>query len=151
MTKNYFNWRKVVAIAISFAAITMFSGCGDDYYDPEGTIEVGIRNHSNGHTSIYPAGCYGEGFSMFSDGNFSGSSGTTFASVGKVQGLGKITSIPASGWTTVLHATPGYGYVAKMTNSQGTGYVRIYVTDYMESVYGGIIGIYVKYQSPFMP
>ncbi len=140
----------------------VFSGCKKDeptnesndnikeVPDPEGTISVSLRNHANGHTSIYPGGCYGEGFSVFADGNFSCSQGTEFASVGKVTGVGNITSIPTSGWTKVLYASPGQGYVAAMVGSNGVGYVRLFVTDYMTSATtGGIMGIYLKYQSPF--
>lgn len=155
--------RKVIVIAICLAGTVMFSGCteeGNDPIDPnkpgaivpdpQGTISVSLRNHANGHTSIYPEGCYGEGFSVASDGNFSCSQGCEFASVGKVNGLGNVVEIPTTGWTKVLYASPGNGYVAAMVGSTGVGYVRMFVTNYMTSASnGGVIGIYLNYQSPF--
>jgi len=78
-----------------------------------------------------------------------------FVTIGKVNGLGKITSIPQSGWAEHVAVMPGYGYVGREDGGVYVGnynYVRIYVVDYILAAgTDGIIGADVKYQAPFVP
>ena len=128
--------------------------------DPEGTIQVTMRNANNGTTHVLPDNCY-DNFYIGGDDNFYGTQryGTNFkfATVGKVNGLGNITKIPTSGWANPIAIVPGYGYVGASydadsdfpSKARGVTYVRIYVIDWVVSTSGGIIGAEVKYQSPF--
>ena len=157
MNKCKLNLRKVVAIAICLAGVTMFSSCEEDENsksmpDPTGTITIKVRNWSNGGTSVYPEGCEGT-FYITSANNFRANWGNwTFARVGKVAGLGNVTGIPSSGYATEVSVEPGCGYVAKIDRGNGNvTYVRIYVVSWTEASTGGIIGAEIKYQSPFNP
>lgn len=105
--------------------------------DPTGTIILSMRN--NDDTSL-------DGLYIGKDDNFHGN-GWDIASLGSMKGLGNISNIPTAGWSDKIAVTPGYGYVAH--NSYSDEYMRLYVTDYITSTTGGIIGADVKYQKPF--
>lgn len=114
-----------------------------DVPDPEGTIPLTMRNASNGDT-------YLDNIYIDKGDNFSGS-GTWFTTIGQVKGLGNVSAIPQSGWTGKISVIPGNGYVAAQYNyyTQDATFYRIYVTDYVTSVAGGVIGAEIKYQKPF--
>ena len=122
--------------------------------DPEGTIQVTVRSTYPGYmgNSVCPNDCYGC-FFITSSNNFSCAlyGNWKFASVGKVNGLGNVTKIPASGWANQVAIVPGHGYVGASSYEGRTDYVRIYVIDWIISTSGGIIGAEIKYQSPFIP
>lgn len=108
--------------------------------DPTGTVLISMRNGNNGDTSL-------DGLRIGKDDNFHGS-GWKISSVGKVKGLGNVSTIPSSGWSEQVAVVPGSGYVAY--NSYSDTYYRLYVVDYITAaVSGGIIGADVKYQKPF--
>lgn len=127
--------------------------CGDDddpndpgnsVPDPEGTVELRMRNGNNGETSLRAGD-----FDIWIDAG-NNLVGASFAKMGKMKGLGNITKIPTSGWAEKVSVDPGCGYVAR--SHSGT-YMRIYVIDYVTSAEqtNGIIGFTVKYQQPFVP
>ena len=147
------NWAMLVCFVIALFA---FTTCGNDddtsssnksVPDPEGTILVAMRNSNNGTTYVTPDGCNSY-FCIYND-NFAGD--FTFATIGKLSGLGNITSIPTNGWANQVAVLQGYGYVAKYEYQGQITYVRIYVDSYLTSTSGGIMGANVKYQSPFKP
>jgi hypothetical protein len=70
-------------------------------------------------------------------GNFKGA---LFASAGRVQGLGSITTIPRSGWTNSIAVVGGGGYIAYSQDE----YLRMYVSACTDSI------AMVKYQGPFI-
>ncbi len=78
------------------------------------------------------------------------------AGIGKVAGLGNITQIPTSGWKRNAAVTKGEGYVVKFeyydydSESVTQIFGRIYVSGYLESALGTIIGAQIKYQCPFL-
>lgn len=104
--------------------------------DPEGTISLSMRDYNNGYTNL--------DYIYIKDENFKGE---YFASVGAVNGLGNISQIPISGWSKSVAVTPGNGYVAH--SDYYDKWYRIFVTDYIVSTTGGIIGADIKYQAPF--
>jgi len=92
--------------------------------------------------------------------------------VGSISGLGNITKIPLSGFTTPIAIVDvgvacerGHGYVIKFEDHYedvyGVNgdfyiinkevYVRLYVVEKIISTSGGIMGAKVKYQYPFEP
>ena len=106
--------------------------------DPAGTITLSMRNENNGSTRL--GRFYIDEGDNFANGYF--------ASIGEVNGLGNISYIPKTGWASKIAVTPGCGYVAY--NEYDDTYYRIYVTGYIiGSTSYGIIGAYVKYQTPF--
>lgn len=106
--------------------------------DPAGTITLSMRNENNGSTRL--GRFYIDEGDNFANGYF--------ASIGEVNGLGNISYIPKTGWASKISVTPGCGYVAY--NEYDDTYYRIYVTGYIiGSASNGIIGAYVKYQTPF--
>ncbi len=156
-------------VVVCLCAITLF-GCKKNkkVADPEGTIELSMRNNSNGNTQLVfylPNGqklislhiddgnnfCYGWGsdsWGLYGD-----------VSLVKVDAncLGNITTIPTSGWAKQVAVKPGNAYIAKVecTSSENdtykgyTFYCRIYVTSWTTSATNnGIIGAEVKYQYP---
>lgn len=76
-----------------------------------------------------------------------------FASVGKVNGLGQVTSIPVSGWSKSIVVIPGTGYIARImrkdkTNNSDACFYGKYTRLYVEEQNTGATVI-VKYQTPF--
>ena len=112
--------------------------------DPEGTIQLSMRDDDNGKTlldNIY-----------ISDENFASNyvwSGNpvTFVSLGNMSGLANVKQIPTAGWASKVAVVPGNGYI--VYDSSKDTYYRLYVTGYIVSTTGGIIGADVKYQVPF--
>lgn len=108
--------------------------------DPTGTISLSMRNANNGTT-------YLDHIYINKSDNFYSDGYVYFASIGAVNGLGNVSTIPTAGWTNQIAVKPGNGYVAYDRNSNT--FYRIYVEDYIEAVTGGVIGADVKYQKPF--
>lgn len=106
--------------------------------DPEGTITLSMRNANSGKTYLDDSNMYIDKADNFTGGYF--------VSLGSMRGLGNVTRIPGSGWTSTLAVVPGEGYVA-YSNSR---FYRIYVTGYTLNVMNEIIGAEVKYQTPFV-
>ena len=112
--------------------------------DPEGTIQLSMRDDDNGKTlldNIY-----------ISDENFASNyvwpgNTVTFVSLGSMNGLANIKQIPTTGWASKVAVVPGNGYIAY--DRSNDSYYRLYVTNYIVSTTGGIIGADVKYQMPF--
>ena len=105
--------------------------------DPVGTISLSMRNASNGKT--YLGSLY-----IGADDNFTGG---WFVNLGPMKGLGNVTYIPVTGWAPQVAVTPGCGYIAY--DEYEKMFIRIYVTDYVISTSGGVIGADVKYQKSF--
>lgn len=141
-----------------FAILGIFAACSEDISDeiaidpnkevpdPAGTIQLSMRNSDNGQTELDKIYIENE--------NFRGNEGVHyFTSLGPVNGLGNVAHIPTSGWASSVAVIPGHGYVAYSAGNSYWGtpqrWYRIYVTDYIVSTSGGIIGAKVKYQAPF--
>lgn len=120
---------------------------GADVPDPEGTIPLTMRNESNGNT-------YLDRIYIDRGDNFTGDY-SYFTTIGQVKGLGNVSSIPRTGWTGKISVIPGNGYVAAVgkwnygAQTYDWTFYRIYVTDYVTTVTGGVIGAEIKYQKPF--
>jgi len=125
--------------------------------DPSGTIIVSIRNASNGSTRVTPDICHSY-FGISNANNFIGyADDWKFSTAGITDGLGSIKKIPTAGWASQVSVMPGYGYVGASFSGVFGGrlqtanviYVRLYVDNYIKNTSGGVMGAYVKYQSPF--
>ncbi len=66
-------------------------------------------------------------------------------SIGTVKGLGNVAYIPKDGYNYKVAVAPSDGYVVYM----GSKFYRIFVSDYISDVSGGVIGADIKYQEPF--
>lgn len=150
--------RKWLPTLFALAILTCFYACSEDTSDgisvdpdkkvpdPAGTIQLAMRNSDNGQTELDNIYIENE--------NFRGHEGVHyFTSLGPVNGLGNVAHIPTSGWASSVAVIPGHGYVAYSAGDSYWGtpqrWYRIYVTDYIVSTSGGIIGAKVKYQAPF--
>ncbi|MBQ8227246.1 MAG: DUF5036 family protein [Bacteroidaceae bacterium] len=150
--------RKWLPTLFALAILTCFYACSEDTSDgisvdpdkkvpdPAGTIQLSMRNSDNGQTELDNIYIENE--------NFRGHEGVHyFTSLGPVNGLGNVAHIPTSGWASSVAVIPGHGYVAYSAGDSYWGtpqrWYRIYVTDYIVSTSGGIIGAKVKYQAPF--
>ena len=77
---------------------------------------------------------------------------TDIVCIGNVNGLSKINSIPESGWASQVAVQPGFGYIIRSKNPNGTGYsqwcryARVYVEKWIEGTSGGILGAVIRYQ-----
>lgn len=132
--------KNVSIIALLFAALTILS-CDKNSIavpDPEGTIELKMRNTANGWTWLMDAWQIGK------DNNFYGR-GRIIVNVGKVKGVGNITRIPISGWAEEMAVVPGNGYILTINGD----YYRVYVVSYIKNTSGGIMGATIRYQGPF--
>lgn len=86
-----------------------------------------------------------------------GSFGGEVANMGKVDGLGSITTKPSSGWSTTAAVEIGSGYVIRYkasrdhtTNALPYKYARFYVVDWVKSsLTDGVIGAKMKYETSF--
>ena len=117
--------------------------------DPEGTIQLSMRDDANGKTLLDNIYISDENFASYY--RYTTPEGpvlyVTFVSLGNMSGLANIKQIPTTGWASKVAVVPGNGYIA-YDNLTGS-YYRLYVTDYIVSTTGGIIGADVKYQVPF--
>lgn len=119
---------------LSVLGITILTSCEKDKTessksisspDPEGTITLDITN-SRIENHIY-----------ISNGNLQGA---LFTQIGQVNGLGDITFIPRTGWTTHIAAIEQYGYIAWINGI----YYRLYLSTLNSEK------VLVKYQKPFL-
>lgn len=151
-----FTMKRLMRIAGSIllaVSLSMSYGCGKDDEpvdpnkpdivdpsapadDPVGTVTMRMRNDSDTKLgSMY----------ISSDNNFY-CNGGMIASIGPVKGLGNITDIPLTGWSDQVAVTIGNGYVYY----DGNQYYRIYAVQWLKDVVlDGIIGVEIKYQTPF--
>jgi len=135
-----------IILLLAFAACSSNNEGLDSPQDPEGTREAkmlysdiqGIRigyanflriNHSNQFW-------------------VSGDDTWRFISVGPVDGLADITSIPKSGWTKEEYVTPGNGYVVVQANGYESIFARIYAVEYIKEG-NKTLGVKVKLQDYF--
>jgi hypothetical protein len=83
--------------------------------------------------------------------------GAEAANMGIVDGLGNVTTKPASGYSNVSAIEKGHGYVLRYRKSYDQAdanlpyfYSRFYVVDWLKSATnGGVIGVKIKYQGSF--
>jgi hypothetical protein len=99
--------------------------------DPEGTVSLDM---SNPLEKI-------DGRIYLEEGNFNGA---LFATLGKIRGLGDVTTIPKTGWVSKIAAIEGHGYIAYYNNQ----YWRLFVSAYNSAMTGTARAI-VKFQRPF--
>lgn len=106
--------------------------------DPTGTVVMRMRNDKETKLG---------NMIISSDNNFScEGKNNMIASLGPVSGLGNITDIPLTGWSDNVAVEIGNGYVYY----DGKDYYRIYAVQWIKDVLtDGIIGVELKYQSPF--
>ena len=144
--------KRIFYLTMALFATFSLSSCGGDepdpnggeiinptkpVADPEGTITLSMRDYNNGCTYILDR-------IYIKNENFKGAN---IASVGSVNGLGNVSSVPKTGWAEEVAVIPGNGYVARINSLV---FVRIYVIDFITSTSGGIIGADVKYQYPLL-
>ena len=156
---------KLVAVICLFAA-TFFS-CQKDktVADPEGTITLSMRNVGNGGTGLdfYLSDETHMGWIRIDAGNNFHQPGEysnnhySKIDIARVDAncLGDVTTIPSSGWASLVAVTPGDGYVVRVKGKDNTPlegktlYCRLYVTSWITAAgTNGIIGAEVKYQYP---
>lgn len=134
--------------------------------DPEGTIMVNVLNdgedvYINGFSNIKIDNR--NNFASTKDNIWYSNYGTPwceYVSVGEVNGLGNIVSIPETGWSDNISVIAGNGYVSRVFvpgdkdengNVAGTyKYTRIYVIAPIEGIAGTISGFTLKCQAPFV-
>lgn len=167
------------SILVAMAGVSL-TACGDDdeptntvsEKDPQGTIVVNMLSGSSRNATLVDicgTNDYYDEIYVDEGMNFHAYSRAEIVSVGKVNGLSKVTTIPSSGWSEKVAVVPGNGYVARVKKSEWLGpeqgyveknyYGRIYVVDYLTT--GGLstdvatytthTGATVKYQSNFTP
>lgn len=130
----------VGVLLMVFTISTFFSSCEKDEFDDG--IEMRMRNLDNGNDSLWILA--GEtSLSITSSNNFNVWKGQ-IADVGSVRNLGKVTSIPTSGWANEVAVKPGHGYV--VSSDFCDEYARVYVKDWIEGTSGGILGAVIVYQ-----
>ncbi|MBR0272825.1 MAG: hypothetical protein IJQ59_01885 [Bacteroidaceae bacterium] len=121
--------------------MNMKAGASDNFYDIGLGAKMGIDAAHNWKS------VHDKGNSVTPFGSTSWDYHAEFVSVGNINGLGNISSIPSTGWAESVAVVPGTGYIAKYVNGstfQGT-YSRIYVVEKSDD------GQYftIKYQTPF--
>lgn len=186
MKKNDFLRTAMMIVAM----FTLFVSCKKEKQeekkeDPAGAIEAFVRNDDRWsfatislgqyayiHWDVLNQGPLEVGLDIDGSNNFflryDGGQGDEMkekfiASVGKVNGLGYIETVPSAGWSARLAVQPGNGYVIRYRGSEVQRpyytivdptierYARFYVIEWMTSTYGGIIGAKVKFESEWTP
>lgn len=138
---------KLMTILLCVFSFVTFSSCTKDN-GGEGNntgIEFRMRNDGNDEIFLFNGCCY---FDMSSSNNFIVHYGGEIASVGIVNNLSGIRTVPDSGWVKEIAAHPGMGYVIRYRESEDDGfhYARFYIEEWIESTSGGIIGALLWYQ-----
>lgn len=160
MKKLLLNWMTIMVVAIMSVGFASCSGSDEEdglintqnvsVQDPEGTIVINMG--SGVSDNFYDIGLeakihidenynFGSETLTKNEFNYSGPYGgggysdhkyhVEFASVGKVNGLGQVTSAPINGWSQSIVVIPGTGYVARMMKD-GKSYgrfTRLYVVE----------------------
>lgn len=163
-----------LAVLITIGLMTISCTKDNNGNDPEGTRVLYLR-HDEGGVDLFSyfnqisnnIGYYGvsllESNNFVCDGINDGVNGYDFvkiATVGEVSGLAGVRKIPTSGWSRIIEAIPGTGYVVQnMVRFDEEGfhiepqneYARIYVVDNIVNTSGEIEGVKIKYQSPWIP
>lgn len=116
--------------------------------DPTGTVTLNIMvgDDKNNKVTINNFGI----ISINSAYNFVGENSCSFVSLGKMKGLGNITTIPQDGWNSSIAVNPGDGYVARVRSYDAYDYARLYVINEIVGTSGGVIGYTIKCQAPFV-
>ncbi|MDR1459091.1 MAG: hypothetical protein LBI60_02630 [Bacteroidales bacterium] len=124
----------LVTFSILMSSFVLFScGTSEEYSeenDPEGTVAFSIVSPEEGIGMIY-----------VENGLFKGED-VIFVSVGKVKGIGNITSIPKDGWTSRVFVVEGEGYVVYAGGA--STFFRMHVSSYTDPIVRG------KIQAPFI-
>jgi len=174
--KNY----KLVLAATAMALVVALSGCGKDpaaspgnsetpdvtnpntpLPDPEGTVTANISTTTriditNNQDNGYIKWTGPDNFNIY--GGYYNTRLVSICNLGAMKGLGNITNIPQTSYTTPQYSTTtvacevGHGYVIKFESlNYGTLFVRLYVQESIINTSGGVMGAMVKYQYPFAP
>jgi hypothetical protein len=125
------------------------AGCSDrdtpESIDPAGTVELVMAVNGeppNLETAINGAIYISHGVEFCG-----GAHPVKVTNIGRVNGLGDIVQIPASGWSMSVPVEPRCGYIAYYDGI----YYRIYVVETVSDSHGQITEARVKYQMPFEP
>ena len=151
--KNVYFFLIQALIALSLVCVT---GCSKDdpsnsnssVPDPEGTVTANI---SENRSIMLSANTYSFGIGWTEPNNF-WLGATSICDMGAMKGLGNITKIPQTGYTsdnTTVACQVGHGYVVVL--GPAYAYARLYVVSSLVNTSGGIMGATVKYQYPFNP
>jgi len=138
MSKKNYLLGLVTMIMVAMLSVG-FVSCGSDddaddlektenlsNQDPEGTVVVNMNNGSSDNWVDVGIGSdYGR-IHIDEANNFEGysSSVVEFASVGLVNGLSSVNTIPTVGWSKSIAVVPGTGYVAKNGSGNKILYTR---------------------------
>ena len=179
--KNYLHLLAIMMVAmLSVGFVSCSSDDNDDkkvdnyeptqnlsVKDPEGTIILNMASGSRDNNYQLDQEAYSSSIYIDEANNFTGyNNHISFVSVGKVEGLAKITEIPTSGWANSVAVVPGTGYIMRYYYTyDGENikniwrYARIYVVSYLgvstevidgeTYTYGTPTGATIKYQTPF--
>lgn len=147
---------KLICGVLFMAGAFCFSACGDDkdepdpnmpevvdpdkpVPDPTGTVTMRLRNDTE--TTL-------GNLEISADDNFQCNRGK-IACIGTVAGLGNVTAIPKTGWSSDMAVEIGKGYV--YYNSSNEQYYRILTVDWLNAASNpdAILGVELKYQTPF--
>ncbi|MBE6321456.1 MAG: hypothetical protein E7073_00315 [Bacteroidales bacterium] len=161
---------ETLAMMLATALCLSLTSCSDDKdsgrdtnaavtsSDPIGTMAANLRNDNGDWVEIYNYDNDGYNhiwidingsnnlFFRAVSYNMNQEKTTQIVSVGPVKNIAAIKTVPEAGWTNAASAQPGCGYIAKRDFEGTTVYARIYVVEWMENTYGGIIGARIKYQ-----
>ena len=165
MNKKNLLWNMMSVIVMTMLNVSL-SACGDDededdglvdtpsvsVQDPEGTVTISIGGGNFYDIGLEAKICI-DGNNNFVTGTLTNSYGTfhvEFASVGKVNGLSRVTTAPTNGWSKSIVVIPGTGYVARIMRKDYLKdyfygkFTRLYVTEQN----AGTVAT-VKFQTPF--
>ena len=135
-----------IFLLLAFAACSSNKDNPDVPEDPPGTREAKMLYSDIQGIRIG----YGEFLRINHSNQFwvSGDDTWRFISVGPVDGLADITSIPKSGWTKEEYVTPGNGYVVVQASGSECIFARIYAVEYVKDG-NKTLGVKVKLQDYF--
>ena len=182
MNKKFF-WNLLTFMMVAMLSVS-FVSCGGDnddqgnptqqtgsIADPEGTTEIYLNSgtdpyyYSSKHTSIKLGGAGLSEYLLALDNSNNlaiwlhrhKTEQKMIVSVGKVNGLGNVTTVPSSGWSPQTVARQGYGYIVHFNpendfnNEYKEEYIRLFVEECTFDSSGNIMGIYIKYQRNWNP
>lgn len=157
------------AAAMAFTAASCSKDDGGDpsdprnkVPDPEGTVELNMRNMDNGKTLLECKSNSGTAITTIYIDKANNFGGMDFVDLGEMSGLGNIVKFTTTGASGSCSVCPGHGYLAFYSGgtrrfpSGATAYnveyaYRIYVDSWITGTSGGILGAKIKYQYPFNP
>ena len=152
--------KKIFTYLITFMVMCFMTTLAIAQNDPEGTIEISLRNEPNHPDNTFRIAGIDIPLQMTHGNNLQAERGNKweFVSVGRRTGIAGIQKIPSEGWADKVRLEPQQAIVARFESKRyiDFGPVYVFVAIYVErwltgAKDEGVIGAVIRYKADFEP